>query len=308
MERIVIDTDPGIDDAHAIMLASAHPNTHIEALTTVAGNVNIDQATSNALRILDLVEKDIPVFRGAADGLVVTTPQRATSHGVDGLGDIGFPFSSRCVEPEFAPLALVRLANRAPGEISLVALGPLTNLAIAVKIDPELPKKFKRTVVMGGAYLAKGNSWIPAVEFNFYVDPEAAYVVLNEWEEVILVPWETSIKYALTPDEVIKLGSYRSSRSEFFRKSTSNRFVEQISGPPALHESDSLAMMVAIEPDCIEGEEFRYAQIELGGLATRGSLVVDWYQLYKKPPNARIVTGINQARFLNLLEQACQIV
>ena len=308
MECIVIDSDPGIDDAHAIMLAAAHPDIQIEAITTVAGNVNIEQATANALRILDLVNKDAPVFRGAGDGLVVNTPHRATSHGVDGLGDCGFPYSSRSIEREPAPLALVRLANSAPGEITLVALGPLTNLAIAVKIDPELPKKLKRTVVMGGAYLAKGNSWIPAVEFNFYVDPEAAYVVLNEWDEITIVPWETSIRHALNPDDVEKLGSFQTPRSEFFRKSTTNRFVEQISGPPALHESDSLAMMVAIEPDSIECEEHRYAQIELGGASTRGALVVDWYQLHQKPANVRIVTGINQARFMCLLEQACKIV
>jgi purine nucleosidase len=307
MERIVIDTDPGIDDAHAIMLASAHPYAQIEALTTVAGNVEIEKATANALRILDLVKKDIPVYRGAGDGLVMNTPHRAISHGEDGLGDFGYPYSNRCIDPEFAPLALVRLANRAPGALTLVALGPLTNLAIAVKIDPELPKKFKRTVVMGGAYLSKGNSWIPAVEFNFYVDPEAAYIVLNEWDEVTIVPWETSIAYSLTPDETQKLGSYNSPRAEFFRKSITKRYVAQISGSLAIHESDSIAMMVAIEPGSIESEEYRYAQIELGGVSTRGSLVVDWYQLNQKSPNVRIVTGINKAHFLGLLEQACKI-
>lgn len=289
------------------MLASAHPNAHIEALTTVAGNVNIEQATANALRILDLVQVDIPVYRGAADGLVVHTPHRAISHGVDGLGDFGFPYSSRHIESEFAPLALVRLANSAPGEITLVALGPLTNLAIAAKIDPQLPGKFKRTVVMGGAYLAKGNSWIPAVEFNFYEDPEAAYIVLQEWDEVTIVPWETSIAYALSPDEARRLGSFGSPRAEFFRKSITKRFVEQIIGPPAIHEPDGIAVMVAIEPDSILSEEFRYAQIELGGASTRGQLIVDWYQLHQKSPNSRIVTEINKAHLIELLEEACGI-
>ena len=308
MEHIVIDTDLGIDDAHAIMLASAHPNAQIEALTTVAGNVDIEKATANTLRILDLIKKDIPVYRGASDGLVVNTLHRAISHGVDGLGDFGFPYSSRRIESEYAPLALVRLANSAPGQFTLVALGPLTNLAIAVKIDPELPKKFKRTVVMGGAYLAKGNSWIPAVEFNFYVDPEAAYVVLNEWDEVTIIPWETSMAAALTLEDAQRLGSFNTPRGEFYRNSITKRFVEQISGPAAIHESDSIAMMVAIEPDSIESEENRYAQIELGGASTRGSLVVDWYELHQKSPNVRIVTGINKGHFLSLLEQACKIV
>jgi len=305
MERLIVDTDPGIDDAHAIMLASAHPDAQIEALTTVAGNVDLEKATANALRILDLIEADIPVYRGAADGLVVRTPHRAISHGVDGLGDFGYPFSQRQVEPEFAPLALVRLANRAPGELTLVALGPVTNLALAVRIDPDLPRKFKRTIVMGGSYLAMGNSWIPAVEFNFYVDPEAAYVVLDAWPEVTIVPWETSIRHTLNPEQVEHLASFPSRRAEFYRQTTANRFVPQISGPPALHESDGLAMLVAVELQSIIREEFRPASIELEGANTRGQLIVDWYQLYEKPPNAHIVTEVNQARFLTALERAC---
>jgi purine nucleosidase len=158
---------------------------------------------------------------------------------------------------------------------------------------------------MGGAYLAKGNSWIPAVEFNFYVDPEAAYVVLEAWDEVTIVPWETSIAHTLTADQVQRLGSFPSRRAEFYRQTTANRFVPQISGPPALHESDGLAMLVATEPDAVAGEEYRYACIELGGATTRGQLIVDWYQLCQKPHNVRIVTAVDHARFLSSLERAC---
>ena len=103
MERILIDTDPGVDDAHAIMMAFAYPSVKIEALTTVAGNVSLEQATANALRILDLLNTDLPVYAGAANALVVPTPRRATSHGMDGLGDSGYPDSVRCASTEPAP-------------------------------------------------------------------------------------------------------------------------------------------------------------------------------------------------------------
>src|SRR5689334_2799182 len=121
MNRLVIDTDPGVDDAHAIMMAFAHPHVQVEALTTVAGNVSLEQGTRNALIILDVIGAETPVFPGCEDALVIPTPRRAISHGRDGLGDSGYPSSARQAASEHAVHALIRLANEAPGELTLVA-------------------------------------------------------------------------------------------------------------------------------------------------------------------------------------------
>src|SRR5437870_13389967 len=123
MNRIVIDTDPGIDDAHAIKMACAHPKAKVEAITTVAGNVSLERATRNALIILEVIGQDVPVFPGCDDALVIPTPRRASCHGTDGLGDSGYAPAPRQASSEHAVHALIRLANEAPGELTLAAIG-----------------------------------------------------------------------------------------------------------------------------------------------------------------------------------------
>ena len=146
MNRIVIDTDPGVDDAHAIMMAFAHPATTVVALTTVAGNVSVEQATRNALIVLDVLGQDVPVFPGCDDALVIPTPGRASSHGRDGLGDSGYAPSLRPASSEHAVHALIRMANESPHKLTLAAIGPLTNIALATRLDPSLPQKYKRLI------------------------------------------------------------------------------------------------------------------------------------------------------------------
>ena len=225
--KIVLDADPGVDDAHAIMMALAHPLAEVIAITTVAGNVPLERTTANALTILDQMCKVIPVYPGCEDALVYPTLRRAVSHGVDGLGDCNFAPSGRQAEREHAVQALIRLANAAPGELTLIALGPLTNIAVATRLDPDLPKKYKRLVILGGAILAKGNSWTPAAEFNFFIDPEAAAIVFKAWSEITLVPWETAIQNALTRKQFEELTAIDSPRAEFFGRIFAGRAAQQ---------------------------------------------------------------------------------
>ena len=302
MNRVVIDTDPGVDDAHAIMMAAAHPTTRIEALTTVAGNVSLERATANALIILEALNADIPVYAGSGDALVTPTPRRAISHGADGLGDSGFPASSRTARSEHAVHALIRLADEAPGELTLVAIGPLTNVALATRLDPTLPKKYKRLVVMGGAIHGMGNSWIQAVEFNFYVDPEAAAIVMNTWPGLTLISWETTMAHALTRRQIEALKSIASPRADFFRRTIQNRSIQQASGQPVLYEPDPLAMAVALEPEIVVQQESRVVDVELGGQLTRGQTVVDWFDLTGRSPNANLVQEVNKERFWELMK------
>lgn len=302
MNRIVIDTDPGIDDAHAIMLAFSHPNTRVEAITTVAGNVSLDRTTANALILLDILDRDVPVFAGCDDALVVPASRRAVSHGIDGLGDVGYPDSKRKIMPEHAVQALIRMANENPGELTLVALGPLTNIALAARLDPKLPQKYKNLVILGGAYHAVGNSWTPAAEFNFATDPESAAIVLDRWPGMTIVPWETAAYYGLTSQWMDELYSFDSPRMEFFRKIFHNRARVQLQDQGICFDPDPLAMAVALEPEIIRQVEKRYVKVELSGQLTRGQTVVDWYCLTGNPPNTTFVLEIDRDRYKELLQ------
>jgi purine nucleosidase len=301
MQRIVIDTDPGIDDAHAILLAWAYPAVKIEALTTVAGNVSLERATANALFIRGLLGAEMPVFAGCADALVVPTPRRAVSHGRDGLGDSHFPPAAGAPAAGHAAQALIRLADESPGELILVALGPLTNVALATRLDPGLPGKYRRLVVMGGAIQGMGNAWTPAAEFNMYVDPEAASIVLDSWPGLTLVSWETTLKHGLADEEIEALRAIDSPRAEFFRRTIAGRVSTLPTGERRLYEPDPLAMAVALEPGLVRQAEARYVQVELAGALTRGQTVVDWFDVTGRAPNAELVLEVDQERFVKLL-------
>jgi len=301
MNRIIIDTDPGIDDAHAIMLAFSYPNTRVEAITTVAGNVPLERTTANALILLDILDRDVPVFSGCEDALVVPTSRRAVSHGIDGLGDVGFPDSKRKIMPEHAVQTLICMANENPGELTLVALGPLTNIALATRLDPELPQKYKNLVILGGAYHAVGNSWTPAAEFNFSTDPESAAIVLDRWPGITLVPWETAVDFGLTSQWLDELYSIDSPRAEFFRKIFHNRARVQLQDQEICYDPDPLAMSVALEPGILRRVEERYVKVELSGQLTRGQTVVDWYCLTGNAANTTLVLEIDRDRYKELL-------
>jgi purine nucleosidase len=196
------------------------------------------------------------------------------------------------------------MAGEAPGELTLVALGPLTNIAVATVLDPELPRKYKRLVVMGGAIHAMGNSWTPATEFNMYIDPEAAAVVFQTWSGLTLVSWENTMQYALEPYQVEELSNIDSQRAEFFRRTIKNRYLKQLQGWNVLFEADPLAMAVALEPEIVQKSQMRFVEVELSGRSTRGQTVVDWFDLTGKAPNARLVEEIDKGRFWELMKQS----
>lgn len=305
MPRLVIDTDPGVDDAHAIMMAFAHPEAQVEALTTVAGNVSLERTTANACTILDVLERDVPVYAGCDRPLVARSPDASTVHGKDGLGDSGYPPSKRRLGDEHAVSALVRLASASPGELTLVAIGPLTNVALATRLDPRLPKKVRRLIVMGGAIRGTGNV-TPTAEFNVYTDPEAAAIVFDAWPGLTLVSWETTLAHGLSPDRVEALMALDSPRAEFFRAITwrTIEFIHQVLGRPELLMPDGLAMAVALEPGVVCRAERHHVQVELAGRHTRGQTVVDWSGDTGQEPNAHLVLDIDRERVWDLMQAA----
>lgn len=305
MKRLIIDTDPGIDDAHAIMMAMAHPAVNVEAITTVAGNVGLDRTTANACTILDVLSAEVPVFAGCASALVGISHEDASEfHGADGLGDAGYPSSDRKIGGEHASAALVRLANESPGELSLVAIGPLTNLAVALKLDPELPGKFKELAVMGGAIYARGNTPNMTAEFNIFADPEAAYVVFAAWPQITLASWETTVAHRFSKEVVRKWMVMNTPRAQFFKRITTNAidFLERFFGQPVLFGADALAMAVVLEPEIVQNAEQHFMTVELNGRHTRGQTPVDWMDRSGLSPNANIILEIDQTRFEDLME------
>jgi purine nucleosidase len=303
--RLVVDTDPGVDDALAIMLAFAHPGVDVEAVTVVAGNKGVEQTVANACTILDVLGASAaatPVFRGCARPLLGPRVE-ATSHGTDGLGDCHFPPSDRPVEVEHASLALVRLAQEWPGERTLVALGPLTNLALALSLDPDLPRRYRRLVVMGGAVRATGNMPDPSTEFNASSDPEAAAIVLGQWPGATLVPWETVMHAIVGMDRVREMWSATGGRADFARKITARRpaLVREHFGLSGMFVADPVAMAVAIDPGIVTRSERRHVTVELDGRHTRGQTTVDWFGFGGEPANVEIVLEIDTDRFWKML-------
>lgn len=304
MKRLIIDTDPGVDDAHAILLALAHPDVKVEAITTVNGNVNLDLTTANALKILDAAGRDVPVYRGCDRPLITRLVHAAHVHGEDGLGDCNLPASKRPVQSEHAVHALVRLANENPGEITLVAIGPLTNLAVALSLDPDLPKKFKRLVVMGGAIYGKGNTETVTSEFNIYTDPEAAHIVFSAWHMLTLLSWETTLGHVFTRADLDRFFNLGTPRAKFFHDTNQKilSYVQTRLGQDILFAPDGLALAAAVEPEIVTKAETRYVSVELHGAQTRGQTVVDWYGLTQKAPNTEIILEVDQQRFIQLME------
>ncbi|MGY3039942.1 purine nucleosidase [Rhodanobacter sp. TND4EL1] len=302
--QLLIDTDPGVDDALAILMAYAHAD--IAGLSIAAGNVGLGHTVRNARTLVDLVGKDTPVFAGCATALVRAPEEDAAFvHGDDGFGDVGFPEPAATLSAESAALALLRLTRERPGELTLVALGPLTNLALALRLDPSLPERVARLVVMGGAVTGHGNTGKVPAEFNIGFDPEAAHVVFEAFPAFDLVDWEATLRHAFDDAEFDDWLAKGDHRGDFFGKivATARRYNARHERT-GLVAADALAMAVALDPSIVTRSERRAVAVELDGRLTRGATVVDWAARLGRPAQANIVLEVDQARFAAMVKRA----
>jgi purine nucleosidase len=300
---LVIDTDPGIDDALAILMAHAHAD--IAALSIAGGNVGLAHTTRNALKLVDVLGADVPVFPGSASALVFEAPDAGFVHGSDGFGDTGYFAPRRLPEEEHAASAIVRLARERPGELVLVALAPLTNLAIALRLDPTLPDRVARLVVMGGAVTGRGNTERVPAEFNIGFDPEAAHVVFSSFREFDLVDWEACVRHPIGFARFEALLATGDARAAFYAAiSRKARAFNRVRGRRGFISADGLAMAVALDASIVTRAETRHVAVEFGGALTRGATVVDWEGRLGRPANARIVIDVDAARFEALVASA----
>jgi purine nucleosidase len=302
--QLLIDTDPGVDDALAILMAHAHAD--VLGLSIAAGNVGLSHTVRNARTLVDLAGASTPVFAGCPTPLVrLPEEDAAFVHGQDGLGDVGFPEPAAGVEDEHAALALLRLTRERPGEITLVALAPLTNLALALKLDPTLPQRVKRLVVMGGAVTGHGNTGRVPAEFNVGFDPEAAHIVFEGFPDFDLVDWELTLRHAFDEADFDEWLAEGDRRAAFFgRVFQVARETNRLSGRRGIIAADALAMAVAIDPSVVIRSERRYVGVELDGRLTRGATVVDWGNRLKLPAQANVVLELDQAKFAAMVRRA----
>jgi purine nucleosidase len=302
--QLLIDTDPGVDDALAILMAHAHAD--VLGLSIAAGNVGLAHTTRNARTLVDVVGASTPVFAGCPMPLVrLPEEDAAFVHGLDGLGDVGFSEPKTVPVDEHAALALLRITRQHPGEITLVALAPLTNLALALRLDPSLPKRVKRLVVMGGAVTGHGNTGRVPAEFNVGFDPEAAHVVFEGFPDFDLVDWELTLRHAFDEDEFDQWLAAGDHRAEFFgRVFQVARETNRERGRRGIIAADALAMAVAIDPSVVVRSERRHVGVELDGRLTRGATVVDWGHRLGLPAQANVVLELDQAKFAAMVRRA----
>lgn len=306
MIRMIIDTDAGVDDAQAIMMALAHPGVRVEAITTVTGNVHVDKVIPNVLTTLDVMRRQIPVYRGADRPLISGWSAEEHFHGSDGLGNLkNRPPVNSQPEAAHAVLALIEMANAFPGELTLVALGPLTNIALAARLDPSFPDKIKDLIWMGGTIRAQGNTMNVTAEWNIFCDPEAAQMTLSDFQHSTMLSWETTMDHPLSWGQFDALCQMNTPAGRFFRDISLETvtYLKSLPGIPGYLLPDPLAMAVAIEPDIVLEAGMFAVAVELNGAHTRGQTVIDYRGMRGQPANVRVVTALDMDWVYRLFQQ-----
>ena len=273
---VLIDTDTASDDAVALIMALRSPSIHVAAITVVAGNVPVEQATRNALVTAELCGSNVPVYTGAAKPLHRELESATWFHGMDGLGDCGYAPTHRTAESTHAVDAIIATALAHPG-LEVITLGPLTNLALAIAREPRIVANISRCVVMGGAPCCEGNV-TPAAEFNIWVDPEAARVVMLSGLPMELVGWQLSRYDAvLNQRDIDAILALNTPLSEFVIRCNGRAreaYLQQ-TGEDGISLPDPVTMALLLQPDLVLEASHHFVEIETASALTRGMTVVD---------------------------------
>jgi purine nucleosidase len=297
--KLILDCDPGLDDALALLLAHGDPNLELVAVTTVGGNVGVEKTTKNALELREYLGfEDVPVAAGAGEPLVGEVKNAEYVHGEAGLGNVILPAAKLAVSKTAAVDLIIETLKAAPGDIHLVATGPLTNIALAVRAEPRITQWAASFTIMGGSY-TRGNA-TPAAEFNIYADPEAAAEVFAAGWTVTMVGLDLTLQ-AIVDDDIEKrmraLGALGTDLVAPLATFWTNPLDDEWDGQ-ALH--DVCAVAYVARPDLFEVKPAR-VNVELTGEFTRGETVVDFHS---DEPNSLIPTKLDVAGFWDYVHDA----
>jgi purine nucleosidase len=300
--RVIFDTDPGVDDAMALFLLLKSPELQLDAVTTVYGNVDVEQTTRNAVILLDLAGRsDVPVARGADRGLMRKRPFSGSAvHGDNGLGGVALPTPSREAGPWRAAELIVERVMAAPGEITLIAVGPLTNVALATCLEPRIVENVRELIVMGGAATVPGNV-SPVAEANFRNDPEAASIVVAAGYRLVLVGLDVTHQALITPEQIDQVRDRGGDVGRFIHAISSHygAHYARRTGWPGFPMHDSAAVLYAIDPGYF-GTERWYLEVETTSSRAAGMVMTDRRDHWKQAPNADVCVSIDNERFLQL--------
>ena len=302
-KRIIIDTDPGVDDALAFLLALASPEVQLEALTTTQGNVTLEKATRNALSVLELCHAShIPVASGSVLPLVQPLLASALVHGESGIGNSQLP------EPQTKPVSkhavdyLIERVLAEPGEISIFPIGPLTNIAMAIRKEPRFANAVKELVIMGGAILEHGNI-TPQAEFNIYVDPHAAHIVFHSGIPITLIPLDVTHKCLLKQEHVDRLMMTDSPISRFIRDAMEVYLEASFAlGYEGSSLHDPLTLSTIIAPELLTLKEY-YVDVDISGGVSMGKTFADVLHVTKKQASMKVAMNVRGDDFVELFLQ-----
>ncbi len=315
-EAILIDTDTASDDAVALIMALRSKSASVIAITTVSGNVPVHQATRNALYTAELCGVSMPVYQGAGKPLSRRLVTAEWFHGHDGLGDHGYPPPQRGAEKQHAEEAIIATARNHPG-ITIITLGPLTNIALALAQAPDIVRNVGRCVIMGGAPCCEGNV-TPAAEYNMWVDPEAARIVFRSGLPIEMVGWQLCRGAAvLAPADIEFIKSKGTPLAHFAVEcnSIAREAYRKQTGEDGISLPDPVAMSIALDPSIGVESSRHYVDVETATELTRGMTVVDrlgvaadernratWTELLQQGgPNAKVYWAIDAPRWKQAL-------
>lgn len=306
MRHFLIDTDTASDDAVALVMALSRADVVVEAITVVGGNVPVDQGVQNALYTVELTGQEVAVHRGEAKPMRRELQTAEHVHGRDGMGDIGLPLVGRTPASTDAVGAIIETIHRFPGELTIVTLGPLTNIARAVQRDPSIVGLVGECVVMGGIGRGPGNI-TPVAEFNIWVDPDAAKIVFESGLPIKMVGWDPAHAHASMDDyEIERLRAVGTPLAEFCVdiQKTLHEFCIEKMHLPGFDLPDPLAVAVALDPSVVTETKRMFVAIETESELCRGQTVVDHLGVTGEEPNVDLVFEVSRQRFLELLHEA----
>jgi inosine-uridine nucleoside N-ribohydrolase len=303
--RVMIDTDPGIDDVAAILMGLGSRELRVEALTTVFGNASITQSTVNALRLLEAAGRtDIPVYQGVGKCYNFTEPTySAQVHGSDGFGDVAWPLPTTPPQRRHAVLEFIERVLSAPGEITVLALGRLTNLALAISLEPQVATALRGLIVMGGAITVPGNI-TPVASANLWGDPEAADVVYRSGAKIVQIGLDVCDQVEISAVQQQRVWQADTAATRLLqvltpRLQASYRQRGLLRHADGVRYNDVPAMAYVIDPSLFTCRDV-HVRVETQGQLTRGQTVADLRDQGRAPPNVTVALGVDAARLTHL--------